>query len=607
MPVSTRGPLLNTDRSSLFSDETSMMDRLLQLDQLRDLYRRASQGGDDYSFHRNLLADLQVSCQIDPADLRRIPASGAVLAVANHPFGMLEGSLLNTRLPEVRTDYKIMTNHLLASLPELESHCIFVDPFDERGAKVQNSRALKQAIQWLKGGHMLVIFPAGEVSSWNFKHGEVEDPKWSDTVARLIRIAKCPAISLFFKGTNSIPFHLLGMMHPRLRTARLPHELLNKRGKSIEIRVGSLIPCETITSFSDETNVTDYLRWRTYLLANRGETRERLMPKLIKAAVPKKVPDAIIPEQDRGDLVCDLMGLRPEQLLEETREFAVYLADAAQIPSVLKEIGRLREITFRAVGEGTGKPSDLDTFDPHYRHLILWSKLKDELVGSYRVGEVTQILSRFGPQGLYTNTLFQYSPRFFDQIGPALELGRSFVRPEYQKKYSPLLLLWKGLARYISQNPKNPVLFGAVSISNDYNPVSRELCVRFLQDQEADEGLAGLVRARKPFRYGDPGGLNDQMMRNFFRDLDSLSTVVADVERDGKGIPILLKQYLKLGGKLLGFNIDPRFSDALDGLMLVDLRKTEPEILERYMGRVGAADFLKNAVAPMPLTLSATA
>jgi len=606
MPVLAPGPLLNTNRTSLFSDETSMMDRLLHLDQLRDLYRRASQGGDDYSFHRNLLADLQVACHVDPADLRRIPATGAVVAVANHPFGMLEGSLLNTCLPEVRTDYKIMTNHLLASLPELESHCIFVDPFDDHRSKLQNSRALKQAISWLKAGHMLVIFPAGEVSSWNFKHGEIEDPEWSGTVARLIRIAKSPAISLFFKGANSVPFHLLGMVHPRLRTARLPHELLNKRGKSIEIRVSSLIPFETIQGFADEANVIKYLRWRTYLLGNRGENREKLMPKLIKAAVPKKALEPLAGETDRSEMRHDLAGLRPDQIMEETREFAVYLADAPQIPNVLLEIGRLRELTFRPVGEGTGKSSDLDGFDSYYQHLILWSKLKEELVGAYRLGDASRIIGRFGIKGLYTSSLFQYSPRFFDQIGPALELGRSFVRPEYQKKYSPLLLLWKALGRHISRNPHIPVLFGAVSISNDYNPVSRQLCARFLEDQQANETLAGLVRARRPFRHDVRGDFNEQMMRSFFRDLDSLSAVVADMEVDGKGIPILLKQYLKLGGQLLGFNIDPRFSDALDGLVLVDLRKTEPEILERYMGKEGAAHFLNNAT-PAALEFSAIA
>jgi putative hemolysin len=216
-------------------------------------------------------------------------------------------------------------------------------------------------------------------------------------------------------------------------------------------------------------------------------------------------------------------------------------------------------------------------------------------VGAYRVGLVKDILARFGVAGLYTSSLFQFDEKFFERAGDSLELGRSFVRPEYQKKYAPLLMLWKGLGQYISSNPEIHTLFGAVSISNDYNPVSRQLVTRFLEDQEANQDLARLVKARRPFRQGKPAA-NDMSaiaVRHFFRDLDSLSVVIADMETDGKGVPILLKQYIKLGGKLLGFNVDPHFSDALDGLVLVDLRQTEPDILDRYMGKAGSSRFLE--------------
>lgn len=277
--------------------------------------------------------------------------------------------------------------------------------------------------------------------------------------------------------------------------------------------------------------------------------------------------------------------------MEDSRDYSVFLASAADIPHVLKEIGRLREVTFRAVGEGTGKATDLDTFDPYYKHLFLWSKQKSEVVGAYRVGDVGEILSRYGVKGLYTNTLFQFGEGFFRRIGPSLELGRSFVRPEYQKKYAPLLMLWKGLGKFISRNPEIPTLFGAVSISNDYNPVSRQLVTRFLENQEANPELAHMVRARNPFRIGKKMD-GDLQIRRIFRDLDSLSAVIADMEADGKGVPILLKQYVKLGGNLLGFNVDTNFSDALDGLVIVDLRRTDPEILDRYMGKDGAANFL---------------
>ncbi|MCU1259738.1 MAG: putative hemolysin [Bryobacterales bacterium] len=578
-------PLLGRKRASLFADTAGVFDKLLSLDQLRDLYRKASQTD---GFHYNLLAELEVSSCVDDADLARIPGTGALVAVANHPFGMLEGSLLGTVLPKVRQDYKIMTNQLLACMPELASHCIFVDPFQNKSSAVRNGRALKEAISWLRGGHMLVIFPAGEVSHWNLRNKAVEDPEWNTTVARLIRITRSAALPIFFKGANSVPFHVLGMVHPRLRTARLPHELFNKRGKSVEIRVGSVIPFEAVADIPDDTDATRYLRWRTYLLGKRGETGLRVVR-------PEKPLEAIAQEASNDALLADLRGLRPEQCLEDSREYAVYLAETAQLPNLLPELGRLREMTFRLVGEGTGRARDLDSFDAYYDHLLLWNKTKQELVGAYRIGNAPHILARYGTKGLYTSTLFHYDAAFFRSIGPALELGRSFVRPEYQKKYAPLLLLWKGLGRHVARHPETPVLFGAVSISNDYNPVSRHLVARFLEEQQANEELAKLVRPRRPFLRGAKRNVDDQAIRSFFRDLDSLSAVIADMETDGKGVPVLLKQYLKLGGKLLGFNVDPQFADALDGLVLVDLRKTERDILDRYMGKEGATAFLAGA------------
>jgi putative hemolysin len=575
------------------------MDKLLALDQLRGLYLR-SKSDSGQNFHHNLLRDLQVSCHVEPSDLAHIPTTGPVVAVSNHPFGILEGPLLNTVLPKVRPDFKILTNQLLSCFKELEGSCIFVDPFNHKKSRLANALALKQSIAWLKAGHMLVIFPAGEVSHWNFRHGEIEDSEWNITAARLARMSKAVSVPMFFKGKNSVPFQVLGMVHPTLRTARLAHELFNKRGKIFEIRIGSPIPHATLLETPSDVDATRYLRWRSYLLANRllgnrGETGMKLLPRFMPKKFGQKSQEPIAPETSPDLLAANIDKLSSSQCLEASRDYAVYIAGAGQIPHVLKEIGRLRELTFRHVGEGTGKASDLDSFDPYYQHLFLWNKQKRELVGAYRVGIVKDIIDRFGVAGLYTNTLFQFDQSFFERIGSSLELGRSFVRPEYQKKYAPLLMLWKGLGQYISASPQVHMLFGAVSISNDYNPVSRQLVTRFLEDQEANLDLARLVKARRPFRK-QKATPQDIAIGHFFRDLDSLSVVIADLETDGKGVPILLKQYLKLGGKLLGFNVDPHFSDALDGLVLVDLRRTEREILNRYMGKSGSTRFLQYQV-----------
>jgi putative hemolysin len=582
-------PLLGA-KSNLATDSRGMMDKLLALDQLRDLYLRSTSGSEQ-NFHHNLLRDLQVSCHVEPGDLAHIPTSGPVVAVSNHPFGILEGPLLNTILPKVRPDFKIMTNQLLSCFSELADSCIFVDAFNNKKSRLANALALKQSIAWLKGGHMLVIFPAGEVSHWNFKHGEIEDPEWNIIAARLARTAKAVSVPMFFKGKNSVPFQVLGMVHPTLRTARLAHELFNKRGKVVEIRIGRPIPFATLAETPSDVDATRYLRWRSYLLGNRGEGGMKLLPPFMPKQFGQKTQEPIASEVSREVLAAEIEQLHEQQRLECSRDYAVYIAGAGQVPNVLKEIGRLRELTFRLAGEGTGRATDLDSFDPYYQHLILWNREKKEVVGAYRVGIVKDVLARFGKAGLYTNTLFQFDETFFAQIGNSLELGRSFVRPEYQKKYAPLLMLWKGLGQYISLHPDLHTLFGAVSISNNYNPVSRQLVTRFLEDQEANRELVRLVKARRPFRHAKALA-RDITVRHFFRDLDSLSNVIADMETDGKGVPVLLKQYMKLGGKLLGFNVDPHFSDALDGLVLVDLRQTEPAILERYMGKSGSSRFL---------------
>ena len=264
---------------------------------------------------------------------------------------------------------------------------------------------------------------------------------------------------------------------------------------------------------------------------------------------------------------------------------------ASEGPTLLQELGRLREITFRAAGEGTGRHRDLDRFDRYYWHLLLWNRTTQELVGAYRAGCTAEILTAHGIRGLYTSTLFRYDARLFGRLGPALELGRSFVRPEYQRQYAPLLLLWKGIARLVTMYPENAVLFGAVSISNEYNHASREMIYRFFEARIVEDELAGMIEPRRPFRPPLLRRWDCRAMCHALRDLDQLSEPVTDVESDGKGLPILLRQYAKIGGKLLGFNVDRKFSNVLDGLVVVDLRQTDPAVLDRYMGRAAAARF----------------
>jgi len=290
-------------------------------------------------------------------------------------------------------------------------------------------------------------------------------------------------------------------------------------------------------------------------------------------------------------LAEEVERLPENRCLAQNGDLAVYLGMASEMPRLLREVGRLREVTFRKAGEGTGKSLDLDRFDNYYWHLLLWNKTRRELVGAYRAGNTSEILAERGISGLYTSTLFRYDERIFQKLGPALELGRSFVRPEYQRQYAPLLLLWKGIAGLIAMRPEIPVLFGAVSISNEYSKASREIIYRFFQARMQDDELAGLIEPRQPFRPAWLRHWDRRSMCHALRDLDELSQPITDVEADGKGLPILLRQYAKIGGKLLGFNVDRKFSNVLDGLVVVDLRQTDPAVLERYMGREAATRF----------------
>jgi len=556
---------------------------------VRDLYWRVQQSPEGFRLE-NLLAQMRVGLRVEAADQARIPTSGPVVVVANHPYGMLDGAILTVLLTRVRPDVKVLTNFLLGDVPELQQHCIFVDPFQTDHSVESNRRALRQALAWLRQGGMLAIFPAGEVSHWQMPAAQVADPEWNDTAARLIRRSGASALPVYFCGHNGVGFQLLSMIHPKLRTAFLLQEFLQQEGKSVEVRVGSEISGDAVAAIPSDREATEYLRGRTYLLARRSKP-DALRSLSVRSRFALRVQEPVAAAVPRELLAEEVARLPEDRCLAGNGDLAVYLGAAGEMPHMLREVGRLREVTFRQAGEGTGKTLDLDRFDDYYWHVLLWHKTNRELVGAYRAGNTAEILAQHGVGGLYTSTLFRYDERIFQKLGPALELGRSFVRPEYQRQYAPLLLLWKGIARWVTMRPEIPVLFGAVSISNDYNQASREMICQFFESRMRGDELAGLIEPRRPFRPALLRRWDCRGMCQALRDLDELSQPITDVEADGKGLPILLRQYAKIGGKLLGFNVDRNFSNVLDGLVVVDLRQTEPAVLERYMGREGAARF----------------
>jgi putative hemolysin len=561
------------------------LDRLLGLAWMADGYAarpRDCRGADFATWSLDLL---HVEVRLDESDLGRIPESGPVVVVANHPFGGVEGLTLGHLLCSRRADVKILANYYLGRIPELRDLFLLVDPFGTPEAARANAGTLRKALGWLEKGGVLAVFPAGEVAHLNLRRRRIEDPPWLPTAASLVRRARCPVVPVFFPGRNSGLFHVLGLIHPRLRTALLGREMLRRRGQPIEVRVGSPIPYKQLGGLAGTDELTAYLRSRTYILSQR-------LPVSAGAVQPRVTPRKTRPVAARapaGVLAEEVERLPAESLLVDTGSEAVYVAAAGEIPNMLREIGRQREISFREVGEGTGRDVDLDVFDRTYLHLFVWSRENQELIGAYRLGLTDKLLTGVGLDGLYTSSLFTFKPRLFESMGPALEMGRSFIRSEYQKSYASLLLLWKGIGRFVLRDPRYATLFGPVSISADYQSASQRLIVAFLEQNKYVHEWSRWVRPRTPTRPGRASGygLSPAQLRN----LDDVSSFIAEIEADHKGVPILLRQYLRLGGRLLGFNVDPAFSNVLDVLIMVDLRHTDPKILGRYMGREGVARF----------------
>lgn len=562
------------------------LERLSGLQRCRALYAELSaRAPADGDFVERTLQTLGVDASFSPGELERIPASGPLIVVANHPFGAIEGLVLAALLRRRRPDVKILANYLLQSLPELGELLIPVDPFRRQDSTRRNVRPMRAGLRWLQHGGVLLLFPAGEVSHLQLARGEVTDSPWSLSLARMVRSSGAPVLPIHVPGRNGWLFQLAGLIHPRLRTALLPRELLNKTNKSLPVRIGRLISAARLSAIGEDRSLVEYLRLRTYLLAKAAGPA---------TARPQQPPPKVCGESPEA-LAAEIAALPSAQLLVESGAYQVWQAEAFQMAALLQEIGRLRELTFRRCGEGTGKEVDLDQFDHHYLHLFVWNREEREIVGAYRCGRTDQILQQRGVAGLYTSTLFKYRRELLEQIGPALEMGRSFVRPEYQKSYAPLLLLWKGIGHFVVRHPQYRNLFGPVSISRDYSDLSRQLIAGSLQQAMLLPELARQVQPRVPLplRPLKLRGCDRQLAQSLLGDIEEVSVLVGELELEQTGIPVLLRHYLNLGGRFLAFNRDPEFSDALDGLVLVDLTRTERKTLDRYMTREGTKAFLE--------------
>ncbi|HVN94940.1 MAG TPA: GNAT family N-acyltransferase [Syntrophorhabdaceae bacterium] len=587
-PTPFKAPLAR----KVFSILQGGLEKALCLSMLNDVYMEIADETDASGFMRRSLESLGVRYEVSESEIASIPTEGPLVIVSNHPFGGLEGLILGALLPGVRPDTKIMANYLLSRIPQLRGILIAVDPFETKDSTTKNLKPLRQALAWLRAGHALTVFPSGTVSSLNLQERRIVDPRWHEAVAGLVRKSGASVLPVFFEGANSALFQAAGLLNAKLRTALLPHELLKKRNSTVKIRIGRVVPFQRLKKFSDNENLLSYLRMRTYMLQHRNHKKPAARGCFMIFRKQVKAVQEILAAGPGSDVIAQEIDRLPrDALLMTSGEYRVFSARAHQIPNALFEIGRLREISFRQTQEGTGKSVDLDRCDLYYTHLFVWDDNRKNVVGAYRLGRVDEIVSRFGKKGLYTSTLFDYKESFLRHIDCGLELGRSFVRAEYQKLYQPLLLLWKGIAAFVARNPSYTTLFGPVSISDRYSQFSKQLMVSYLTMNHFAPDMARFVRPRTPLSGQSKKRLSSSFPAMLPADIEELSSIISDVESDRKGLPILLKHYVKLGGRLMGFNLDPAFGNVLDGLIVVDLLKCDRKVLDRFMGEAQSAQF----------------
>ncbi|MEJ7560117.1 MAG: GNAT family N-acyltransferase [Pedobacter sp.] len=552
---------------------------LMEMMKLNDINKVFSQNVhfSGLEFVDKILETIGVSIDFDEDDLKNIPKTGGFIAIANHPYGGIEGLALVKLLCTVRPEAKVMVNFILKKIPNLSEFFVAVNPFEN----VQHSSSisgLKATFDLLQSGTPIGIFPAGEVSTFSLDKQEITDRLWHPVVGKLIARAKVPVVPIYFHGNNGVLFNILSFIHPTLRTAKLPSEFLNKQGLKIKVRIGKPINIEEISYKNNTNKLLDFLRARTYALGT-GLDEEKKLFNPINLFKIKKKPEPIIEETDRGKIVDEVAQLETFRVWSE-KKYEVYITPTSHIPNILREIGRLREITFREVGEGTNKKIDLDNYDIYYSHLFIWDNELQNIVGAYRIGKGDEILDTMGRRGFYLSELFKIKEPFYPILRKGIELGRSWIRKEYQQKPLPLFLLWKGILKYLLDNPQYRYMFGPVSISNNFSKLSKSLIVNYITKNHFDYELAHFIKPKNKFK-ADLSGIDKDLLVETSDSLKDLDSLISDIENSHIKIPVLLRQYMNLNAKIICFNIDPKFSDCLDGFLLVDAQNIPAEMLER--------------------------
>ncbi len=507
---------------------------------------------------------LEVSFLVSSREIERIPSSGKVICVSNHPLGGLDGLVILKAIHEVRPDVRVVANDVLLNLESLAELFLPVDVFSG-----SNSRAhIRQIDEALEHDEAIVFFPAAEVSRLSFRG--VTDAQWQSGAMRFAQRQKAPILPLFVDAKNSSLFYGLSLISKKASTLLLPHELLHRKQKPIRLHIGELIPPNAFAQLHPKT--------ATKLVRKQVEA----LPFGRKG--PFRTERGIARPTDRRMLRRDLdaaMYLGSPSLGKK-----LFLATAKESPLVVREIARLREVTFRQIGEGTGKRLDIDTYDLSYRHLLLWDDKDMEVLGAYRLGFCDEILPVSEANGLYTSSLFHFSEEFYQLLPYAVEMGRSFIQRSYWNSYT-LEYLWAGIGAVIANEPRVKYLYGPVSISGTYSADAKEAMVHVCSKwYSAPEGY---VKSFHPYRIPEE---KKASLREYFcgtsyhEDLNKLKLRLRAI---GVSIPTLIRQYSELcspeGVRFCDFGIDEGFGSCIDGFILLDLKHLTAEKYDRYIGR----------------------
>lgn len=535
-----------------------------------------------------LLDQIDLKYEVLPDDMKNIPAEGPFITVSNHPFRGIDSMLLYKIISSKRKDYKIMASYLLHRIEPLKDIIIPVNTYETAGTGNSSLHGIKAAINYLRDGHSIGIFPTGEESPHIEISKVISDKEWQAAAIKFIRKSGVPVIPVYFHGTRTRLDQIIGKVHPLLSYENLPAELLRKN-RIIKIRIGSPITTKEQISFKDYSHFGRYLRARTYSLGSALRAKEFFsVPKLLKRkAEPLAEPE---PAQVLTD---EFNSIRKDYELFSTGVYSVVCAPTIMIPKIFNEIGRLRELTFRQVGEGTNKSIDIDEYDFYFNHLFIWDTSANRIVGAYRIGKGREIIPQYGINGFYISSLFRIRQSFAPVLRQSLELGRSFITQEYQKKAFPLFLLWKGIMFFLLKHPEYRYLIGPVSISNDFSKYSKNLIVSFISKYFTDHELAAEITPRKRFIVKDSGDSDSRIFVDTSeKDINRIEKIIMDIE-PGYRLPVLLKKYLEINGRIIGFNVDPKFNYCLDGLLILDIYKTPPDFIRGLSRELNDASILE--------------